>query len=269
VVLFLQLAGGEFTHIVTTGESISRIGARYGVDSGVIARENGLGDPSRIEPGQLLRINNTHIVPASQGLDIVINIPQRMLFHFRDGAVNRSFPIAAGRPGWETPLGDFKIVVAESDPVWDVPRSIQEEMRSQGRPVVTKVPAGPNNPLGKYWLGLSLTGIGIHGTNAPSSIYGWPSHGCIRMHPDDIKELFFLVGVGTSGKVIYEPVLILRVENTVYVEAHPDTYKRGAASLEIIHNTAGTEGYADMVDWSLVQEVIRMREGVARRVNLR
>ena len=52
------------------------------------------------------------------------------------------------------------------------------------------MPPGPDNPLGKHWLGLSIHGYGIHGTIAPSSIYQFRTHGCIRLHPDDIAELF-------------------------------------------------------------------------------
>src|SRR5207244_4257585 len=59
----------------------------------------------------------------------------------------------------------------------------------QGKPVLTHVPPSPANPLGKYWLGLSIPGVGIHGTNAPSSIYNLQTHGCIRLHPDDIEKL--------------------------------------------------------------------------------
>ena len=71
---------------------------------------------------------------------------------------------------------------------WIVPESIQEEMRREGKDVLTRVPPGPDNPLGRHWIGLSIGGIGIHGTIAPSSVYHFRSHGCIRLHPDDVEE---------------------------------------------------------------------------------
>jgi L,D-transpeptidase ErfK/SrfK len=77
--------------------------------------------------------------------------------------------------------------------------------------VKTRVPPGPDNPLGQYWIGLSLVGYGIHGTIASASIYQFRSHGCIRIHPNDIADLFGRVSLGTSGHIIYTPVLLARL----------------------------------------------------------
>jgi L,D-transpeptidase ErfK/SrfK len=264
----MQLVGGEWNYIVRSGDSVAAIAARYGADARVIAETNGIPARARLENGQALRLDNRHIVPPALDMEIVINLPQRMLFHLRNGAVT-GYPIGAGKPSWPTPAGSFEIIRAEIDPVWDVPPSIQAEMQRQGKPVVTKVPPGPRNPLGKYWLGLSGGGIGIHGTNAPSSIYGLPSHGCIRLHPDDIHNLFQGVGVGTRGMIIYEPVLIAFVDGAVFLEAHPDAYGKEPRSLERIREAAIQEGYDGLVDWDLAQEVIRKRDGVARDVTQR
>jgi L,D-transpeptidase ErfK/SrfK len=266
--ILMQLVGGEWTYTTRSGDSLTGIAARHGVDVKVIAERNGLENPSSLAPGQLLWIDNRHIVPPANGLEIIINVPQRMLFYFRDGAVSRHYPIAAGKRSWPTPLGMFEIMIAETDPVWDVPPSIQAEMLRQGRPVVTKVLPGPDNPLGKYWLGLSLSGIGIHGTNTPSSIYSLPSHGCIRLHPDDIAYLFTHVGVGTRGMVVYEPVLIARIGNSVFLEAHPDLYAKEPMSLAKVRGIAEAEGFGGIVDWELAEAVIQKREGIARDVTL-
>ena len=51
-------------------------------------------------------------------------------------------------------------------------------------------------PLGTRWLGLSIKGYGIHGTNNPASIGKNASHGCVRMRNRDVEELFGMVGVG-------------------------------------------------------------------------
>jgi L,D-transpeptidase ErfK/SrfK len=74
----------------------------------------------------------------------------------------------------------------------------KKKWQREGKKVLTRVEAGANNPLGKYWLGLSLSGYGIHGTLAPASIYRFQSHGCIRLHPDDIAQLFSQVEVGVN-----------------------------------------------------------------------
>jgi L,D-transpeptidase ErfK/SrfK len=64
------------------------------------------------------------------------------------------------------------------------------------------VPPGPNNPLGTRWMGLSAPGVGIHGTDEPSSI-GWnASHGCIRMQVADSEWLFERVKIGTNVFIV-------------------------------------------------------------------
>jgi hypothetical protein len=71
-------------------------------------------------------------------------------------------------------------------------------MARTGRPVLKTVPPGPGNPLGDRWLGRKGINVGIHGTNQPTSVYRFTTHGCFRLHPDDAQALFELVGVGSS-----------------------------------------------------------------------
>jgi len=268
VTLFLapQLVGTDSLYTVKRGDSFTSIGARFGVTVRVLAEENGLDAAKYLQTGQVLKVDNRHIVPAHEGVRIVVNIPQRMLFWTVPGDAVQGFPVAAGRRTWRTPRGDFSVVMLETDPTWDVPISIQEEMRKQGKPVVTHVPPSPENPLGKYWIGLSIPGVGIHGTNEPSSIYGLVTHGCIRLHPDDIAALFPQVEIGVTGRIVYEPVLVARVENAVFVEVHPDTYALGPEPLATVVEAARAGGYFDLLNMSLVGEVIRKRDGIARNV---
>ena len=266
---FAQIVGGEFTHTVATGDSLAGIGARYGVDVRVLAEANSLKPSEPLEPGQALWIDNRHIAWRSDQADIVINLPQRMLFHFEQDHVTSSYPISAGKPDWRTPLGDFEVMSKEEAPTWDVPTSIQEEMRRAGKPVVSRVPPSPANPLGEYWIGLSLPAIGIHGTNAPSSIYKLVTHGCIRLHPEDVQNLFSEVDVGMRVRIIYEPVLMAKMENTVYLEVHPNVYKAESDPFRRAVYLASFGGFLDMVDLARVEEVIRKHDGIARDVTRR
>ena len=110
---------------------------------------------------------------------------------------------------------------------------IQEEMRREGNPVLTTVPPGPANPLGRHWIGLTLPGVGIHGTNVPESIYRSTTHGCIRMHPEYVAALLEEVAVGESGMTIYEPILVaVTADGRIFLEVHPDIYKRIAKQLD-------------------------------------
>ncbi len=203
-----QLVGGEADYVVRKGDYLTLIGARFGQDARSLARENGLDYFGRIHPGQRLKLNNRHIVPAVRADGIVINVPQRMLYLFRQGRLVAHYPVGLGRPDWPTPLGLRHIRSKEIDKDWLVPPSIQEEMRCAGQPVLTRVPPGPDNPLGRHWIGLKPGWWGIHGTNAPASVYDFRSHGCIRLHPDDIADLFDRVALGDPVEIIYQTVLL-------------------------------------------------------------
>jgi len=263
--LLLQLVGSDFTYTIQKGDSLTSVGSRFGVDVRVIAKANSL-QSDKLAIGQVLRIDNRHIVPPSERVSILVNVPQRMLFYFSPASAPAAYPVAAGRAGWRTALGDFQVVRMEEDPTWYVPISIQNEMRRNGKPVLTRVPPSPQNPLGKFWIALNIGGIGIHGTNAPASIYHLVTHGCIRLHPDDISNLYSKVSLGMRGRVIYEPVLLAHIENDIFLEAHPDPYKLGGDALTQTLDKARAGGFLESVDLEIVKQVIRKRDGIARNV---
>jgi len=97
-------------------------------------------------------------------------------------------------------------------------------MADLGHAVVEHVKPGPENPLGNKWIGLSIPAVGIHGTNQPASIYRFATHGCIRMHPDDVAEFFDYVTIGSPVRVIYEPILLSIEETGTFLEVHQDVY---------------------------------------------
>lgn len=262
-----QIVGGESVYSVRQGDSLAAIGARLGVDVSVLAAANSLSVASVLRVGQQLRVDNRHIVPDTTADGIIINIPQRMLFFFKAGQLRKHFPVGLGRPDWRTPTGNFTVVIKEQDPTWDVPRSIQEEMLRAGKPVQTCVPPGPDNPLGKHWLGLSIAGIGIHGTIAPASIYRFQTHGCIRAHPDDIAELFPLVSRGTAGMLVYNPVLIAKVGDKVYLEVHRDVYRREPDPWARFEEYVQSAQLEFVVDRTLARGIIRKQEGIARNIS--
>ena len=264
------LTGGLHTVVVAGGDTLRSLAARVGVDPSTIASDNGLDVDARLRVQTVLRIDNRHIVPTvTPETSIVVNVPQRMLFAMT-GTGTASYPVAVGRADWPTPLGEFSIVSKEENPTWDVPESIREEARRAGRSLPLKVPPGPSNPLGAYWLGLSIGSVGIHGTNAPTSVYQRVTHGCIRLHPEDIAALFPQVYVGTKGKVIYEPVLVAVDGDEVFVEAHRDVYGLGPRdALEFVRLRTRELDVFERVDWSLAADVILRRAGIARAVTRR
>jgi L,D-transpeptidase ErfK/SrfK len=263
-----RLVGGVTDLAVRPRDTLGTISARFGLDVTTLARENGMRVDGRLAAGQVLRIDNRHIVPAAiDSADLIVNIPQRMLYHRGGDSSMVGYPIAVGRPSWPTPTGAFKVMVLERHPTWEVPRSILEESRRAGRIQAPVVPPGPNNPLGDFWIGLSLAGIGIHATNAPASIFRTASHGCIRVHPDDIAQLFDRVEVGTSGRIVYEPVLLAVVGDAIYLEVHRDVYRRSGAKPGAVARTlAAAGGVSERVDWVAADAVAAAADGLARIV---
>ncbi len=261
------LVGGRVSYDVKAGDTLKSIGARFGVDEAALIEMNQLANPNALAVGQRLTFDNTHIAVAHPEVNLTINIGQRLLV-LTEGESVRAYPIAAGRRSWATPVGAFTITSREIDPVWEVPLSIQREMEQQGKTVITRMEPSPLNPLGRHWIGLSLPGIGIHGTNAPSSVYSYSSHGCIRMHPDDAADVFARVTVGMTGVVVYEPVVVAVIDDRIWLEAHPDVYRRAGDAARIVRDAAERAGVRAMVDWALADEVIRQRRGRAVDVTL-
>ena len=261
------VAGGNTVYTIQPGDFLIAIGARFGMPPELLAKQNAIPYEAIIHPGQRLRIDNSHIVPATLDDGILINIPQRMLFHFSQGQLTAAYPVGLGKPSWPTPAGEFEIVSRVHNKTWVVPKSIQEEMQREGKAVMTEVPPGPDNPLGAHWLGLSLWGYGIHGTLAPSSVYHFRSHGCIRLHPDDIAELFDRVAVGTTGLLIYQPVLLALTEDgRILLEVHRDIYNKGIDPALTVRAMAEANGLSPAIDWPRVDAVIAAQEGLAREV---
>lgn len=265
-----QIVGGEFEYTVQRGDSLTSLGARFGVSVRVLAEANDLNPTEILHVGKVLQIDNRHIVPRDTGPTVlVVNVPQLMLFVLGPDSPPEGYPVAAGRPSWRTPRGEFTVATKEIDPTWDVPVSIQEEMRRAGKPVLTHVPPSPSNPLGKYWIGLSIPGVGIHGTNVPSSIYSNATHGCIRLRPADIEKVFSQADVGMPGRILYEPVLVDFEAGMVFLEVHPDIYKLAPDPLRFVLDTAEADGFLDLLDLPRVEETIRRQDGIARDVTRR
>ena len=177
-------------------------------------------DPWLPPEGEAITLPTAWVLPPVIKQGIVINVPELRLYLFKARTTVKTYPIGIGVLDAPTPFGSFTIIEKAKDPTWYIPPSLQEEYGTQS------MPPGPDNPLGEYRLRLSSYDYGIHGTNAPLGIGRLVSHGCIRLYPDDIKELFSLVPVGTRVEIIYEPVKIGFKEGRIFVEVHPDIYHK-------------------------------------------
>lgn len=253
------------------GDSLSSVSARFGVEIEALARRNGVPATAQLRIGQTLAIENRHLVPVPEHAPvengILINVPQRQLFFFREGRAAAAHPVGLGRPTWRTPLGEFRITRREIDKAWIVPPSIQAEMRSKGKPVLQIVPPGPENPLGRHWLGLSPGSCGIHGTNAPASVYRFQTHGCIRLHPDDVASLFDQVELGELVRIVYAPLLLgVDAGGRVWIESHRDVYARAEPPASALAAALARFGLEERVDSERALRAAEQREGLAREI---
>jgi lipoprotein-anchoring transpeptidase ErfK/SrfK len=109
----------------------------------------------------------------------------------------KTYRIAVGSAGHDTPAGEYKIANKAVNPAWTVPNSDWA-----GDLAGQVIPGGaPNNPLKARWLGI-YDGVGIHGTSDRGSVGSNASHGCLRMLEEDVIDLYPRVPVGA-------PILIV------------------------------------------------------------
>jgi lipoprotein-anchoring transpeptidase ErfK/SrfK len=127
---------------------------------------------------------------------IVVNRTTHTLRLYNTHKLVRTLPVAVGQSIYPTPSGVFFIKDKQLNPWWYPPTY---DSWAKG---LKPVPPGPGNPLGTRWMGLSVPGVGIHGTDSPSSIGYSLSHGCIRMQIPDAEWLFGHVHVGTPVVIV-------------------------------------------------------------------
>jgi lipoprotein-anchoring transpeptidase ErfK/SrfK len=135
------------------------------------------------------------VTRASYGPIIVIRRESKGLYIYNGMRLWRTFGVATGQSSYPTPVGRWSIVTMQRNPWWYPPNS---DWARGEKPV----PPGPGNPLGTRWMGLSASGVGIHGTPDSASIGYSASHGCIRMHIPSAEWLFNHVDVGTPVFIV-------------------------------------------------------------------
>ncbi len=268
-----MIIGGETIYVVKKGDSFELIGARLGVHWKNIPKENGLEMDKNPEIGTKLRVTTRKIVPRLLDDGILINIPDRTLYLFMEGRLI-SFPIGVGKAAedeagsWKTATGKFRIIQKRTNPTWYVPDSIQIEAALKGKWVEEVVPPGRDNPLGRYALVTTIPGVLIHETIYPKSVYRYRSHGCIRVLPEHMEELFSLVKVNTPGEIIYEPVKVAVADNgKIYLEVRTDVYGRVGSLREHARKVIETKGLSGRVDWKKVDMLVKTESGVAEDVS--
>lgn len=269
--VYSMVSGTEQDHVLQKGETAWSVATRMTMSPALLKGINPDVNVDKVKVGGTVRVSDRHIVPTRTPEGFVVDIADRTLYWFENGALKARFPVAVGRNlKWSTPRGRFWMLERRRDPVWRVPPSIQAEMRAGGKTVITEVKPGPKNPLGKYFIALSGGGVGFHGTNAPGSVGRFATHGCMRMLPGDIERLYKESKDGTYVETVYEPVSAAQDDmGRVWLEVHPDVYRGRRADPARIREKLVAAGLGDVVDWERVDEVVKRQWGTAEDVTRR
>ncbi len=123
-----------------------------------------------------------------------VHLFRRTVTAYAGAAAIKTYPIAVGRAGWETPKGTYRVQQLIKNPAWQNPFTGEV------------IPSNdPENPLGNRWIGFWSDGknwAGFHGTSNRNSVGQPASHGCLRMYGEDIQELFEIVSLETMVQVL-------------------------------------------------------------------
>ncbi|HDI3031743.1 TPA: L,D-transpeptidase family protein [Cronobacter turicensis] len=220
-----RLIGQNQTYLVpANSQNLEKIAEQYQTGVLLLLEANNTVDPYLPMPGSELTIPTQMLLPDTPREGIVVNLAELRLYYYPPGE-NRVavYPIGIGLTGRETPVMTTRITQKIPNPTWTPTAAMRARSQAHGVTLPAVIPAGPNNPLGRFALRLQQGGgeYLIHGTNARSSIGLRASSGCIRMRAADIKALFTQVAWGTRVQIINEPVKYAsEPDGRRYVEVH-------------------------------------------------
>ncbi len=248
------------------------IGRAHDLGLDEMAQANPGVDPWLPKEGATVTVPTLFILPDGPRSGIVLNLAEKRLYYYPaakpgEQTLVSTYPVSIGREGWDTPTGSFRITEKKKDPEWRPPATIRAEHAAAGDPLPEVVPAGPDNPLGAYALRLSAAGSYlIHGTNKPWGMGMELSHGCVRMYPEDVAQLFPMVSVNSPVNIVRQPYKAGWRGDELYLEVHrgEDPPNEEAVQQVVKRALEGTkEGF---VNWDLVRTALSENTGLPRAV---
>lgn len=223
--------------------------------------------------GREILLPGQFVIPNVPREGIVLNIPEMRLYYFPEARAGEpkqviTYPLGVGREGWATPYMKTRVIQKKEHPSWIPPESIRKEHEEKGDPLPEIVKAGPDNPLGDYALKLAGGDYLIHGTNRPFGVGMRVSHGCIRLYPEDIEDLFHRVKVGTPVNIINQPYKIGELDGVIYLEVHPhldednEHFSHNSLTEVVKYIIAETEENHYKIDWNLIKKIVTEEKGI-------
>jgi L,D-transpeptidase ErfK/SrfK len=262
----------------TKEDTLTDIARRFNVGYEEIVRANPGVDPWLPGENREIIIPSQFILPNAPREGIVINAAAMRLFYYPkvkkgEQQVVHTYPIGIGKVGWKTPEGSTTVVRRTKDPVWRPTAAIIKEHREErGEELERVVKAGPDNPLGRFAFYLGWPTYMIHGTNKPAGVGLRSSHGCVRLYPEDIAQLFEMAPIGTKVRVVNQPFVFGWHEGALHIQAFdvleddPRDWKKAQAKLL---NKAMAEriqqelkARKEKIDWDAVSRLSHEPRGI-------
>jgi L,D-transpeptidase YnhG len=266
-----RLIGQNQTYTIQEGDNkLQTIARRFNTAAQVILETNNTIAPVNPAPGTVITIPSQMLLPDTPREGIVVNLAELRLYYFPPGEnIVQVFPLGIGQLGLETPVTTTRVSQKIPNPTWTPTPGIRARSLEQGIKLPPVVPAGPNNPLGRFALRLGV-GNGeylIHGTSAPDSVGLRVSSGCMRMNAPDIKALFEQVRVGTRVQIINEPVKFsVEPDGKRYIEVHRPLAQAEGENPQVSPITHSAD-FATFVsqagsDKTLIEKALSRRAGI-------
>ena len=226
--------------IVKSDDTLHLIASRTGSGLAEIILANPNVDPWLPVPGTRVRIPSRYVLPAALRVgplavdplldqsppgkaresSVAINLPEMRLY-LTEGDQVTTYPVSIGKSGFPTPMMATTVTAKAKDPHWQPPASLINEALERGEKLAPLYLPGPDNPLGRHALRLGNTPYLIHGTNRPLGLGLRVSHGCIRMYPLHVEDLFARLDVGDDVQVVNEPIKVSWSNGELLMEVHP------------------------------------------------
>lgn len=181
-ILFSNLPTSDSaSYEIKPGDTLGKIASKFNTTLELIKKSNGL-ESDIIMPGKALKVNTAKFTILVDKSENTLKLEKK------DGEVIKTYIVSTGED-FNTPTGAFKIEEKLISPAWYKVGAIVE-------------PNSPDYELGSRWMGLSIAGYGIHGTNDPASIGKHITKGCVRMKNEEVEELYAIVPSGTEVRIV-------------------------------------------------------------------
>ena len=256
-----RLIGEKQYHVVVKGDYFQLIAEKYDVGFLALMAANPGIDPFLPTKGYQLVIPSQMLLPFVKREGIVINLPELRLYYFpENGDKVHVFPVGIGREGLETPKTSSYISEKRKNPIWRPTSEMKARYFAEhGKHLANEVPAGPNNPFGKYAMRLGTSVYLLHGSNQRFGIGMRASSGCIRLYDDDIEWLFQNVAINTPVKIIEQTIKLSYEPDKKLIEVHsPLTKENGEdRAVEITDNISNFVGDLPENKKMLIEQVAK------------